>query len=70
MPIGVDVDIHMAAWPPAGGDEQVWPDNHLRLRCRWPADLQNCQRYDVQLLLSGRPASRDDVGQQPNALHL
>ena len=70
MPIGVDVGLHMAARPPAGGDEQNRNGYFLPLRCQWPADLQNCQRYDVQLLLSGRPASRDDVGQQPNALHL
>ena len=56
------VDVHMAAWASAGGDEQSRDGYLLPLRCRWPADLQNCQRYDVQLLLSGRPASRDDRG--------
>ena len=64
MPIGVDVDVHMAARPPARGDEQVRPDNRLRLRFRRQAYHENRQRHDLQLPLSGRPAGGADVERQ------
>jgi len=64
MPIGVDVDVHMAAWPPARGDEQVRPDNRLWLRFRRQAHHEDRQRHGVQLPLSGRPAGGADVGRQ------
>ena len=64
MPIGVDVDLHMAARPPARGDEQDRPDNRLRLRFRRQAHHKNRRRHDVQLPLSGRPDGGADVGRQ------
>ena len=64
MPIGVHVDVHMAARASAGGDEQDRDEYRLRLRFRRQAHRKNCQRYDVQLLLSGRPAGGADMGQQ------
>ena len=70
MPIGVDVDVYMAAWPPARGDEQVRDEYRLRLRFRRQAHHENRQRHGVQLPLSGRPAGGTDVGQQQAALHL
>ena len=64
MPIGVDVDVHMAARPPACGDEQSRDEYRLRLRFRRQAHHENRQRHGVQLPLSGRPAGGADVGQQ------
>ena len=64
MPIGVDVDVHMAARASAGGDEQSRDGYLLRLRFRRQAHHENRQRHDVQLPLSGRPAGGADVGRQ------
>ena len=64
MPIGVDVDLHVAARPPARGDEQDRDEYRLRLRFRRQAHHEDCQRHGVQLPLSGRPAGGADVGRQ------
>ena len=64
MPIGVDVDLHVAAWPSARWDEQVRPDNRLRLRFRRQAHLEDRGWHCVRLPLSGRPAGRVDMGRK------
>ena len=58
------VDVHMAARPPARGDEQVRDEYHLRLRFRRQAHLEDRGWHCVQLPLSGRPAGRVDMGRK------
>mgnify|MGYP007135324264 CR=1 FL=1 len=56
--------------PSAGVYERIRQQHHLRLQCRRKAHFQNDQRHNVQLLLLGRSADGDDLGQQQVALYL
>ena len=43
-----NVDLRLAAWPPAGVHEQERQQHRLRLQCRRQAHFQDGQRHNVQ----------------------